>query len=147
MKNPETISGVVTATVAVLALIIAIVQIWTSKKSQRIATAKAIYREYLKLCFDNPDFSYRRTQPKDSGDKLFEKYAWFVSNMLFSCEEIYLHFPYDEKWKNAIILQCSYHSTYLNSEYFKKTDEMNTYSERFVELVDESIKPNKNVTT
>jgi hypothetical protein len=114
---------IATAAVAVLALIIAITQILVGKHEARLAVAKSIYKDYLALAMQNPQFSsasYPIENPrlhefsKDRDD--YEKYEFYVSYLLFAVEEI-LHLTKNSpEWKSGLQAQLRYHALYLQGQ-------------------------------
>ena len=98
LENAERLGGlasVVTAGVAAIALIVAINQICVARNTQREATAKDIYRDYLKLAFEAPRFANPTEFVSKAGGwehegewNKDERYRWFVAFMLNSCDEI-----------------------------------------------------------
>ena len=62
---------------AVIALGFAYLQVRSAEKSQREATAKEIYRDYLMVAFENPELA----SPDDDNQKIIrdDKYRWFVA--------------------------------------------------------------------
>ena len=63
-------------------------------REQREAAEKQVYRDYLKLAFDNEKFSSSEVElPKDKSE--LERYRWYVAFMLNSCDEIVLACPND----------------------------------------------------
>jgi hypothetical protein len=109
------------AFLAVLAtVIIAMWQLNSSRKSQREATAKEIYNQYVKLAFENPLYAdpdetiEKYIDVKKDVSKEFTQYKWFVAYMLLACEEILELMPKDKEWKKTIEHQVGYHANYLS---------------------------------
>jgi hypothetical protein len=107
--------------IAVIALVFAYLQIRSSQQSQQQATAKEIYRDYLRLSFDNPSLA----SPKDDDQEIISdyRYRWFVAVMLNACEEILATFGNDDTWNNVVLAEMEYHKTYLHSQFFLSTRE------------------------
>lgn len=113
------ISDAITASVAILAVLVAIKQLKTSHEDQKITAAKELYRNYLQLAFENPRFS-SPSYPKDNpsfpeiknNPIEFEQYEFYVSNFLFAAEEI-LRIDRSDDWTKTIIAQMKYHALYL----------------------------------
>ena len=115
--------AIATASVAAWAGIYAV-------NSQREATAKDIYRDYLKLAFENPEFANPSEFFWDlSSLKKNEQYRWFVAFMLNSCDEIARSelrgkgwreiISLDdtkkrEGWRKTILLDLQMHKEYLD---------------------------------
>ena len=104
------LGSVVTAVCAIIAIVVAICQISTSRKISAIDA----YASYLELAFNHPLFSSGfQTLTKEQK----EQYEWYVSRMLMACERI-LELRKSDKWKEAIKTQLRFHRDYLNSEDF-----------------------------
>ncbi|WP_316219322.1 hypothetical protein [Bradyrhizobium sp. SZCCHNR2026] len=127
--NAEKLGGIataLTACVALCALIFARKQIQEAKNSQREATAKDIYRDYLKLAFEHPQFANpaifvgeAKGNWKRTGEWIQdEKYRWFVAFMLNSYDEICSIAQGDKIWHEVILIDFKYHKDYLKSREF-----------------------------
>ncbi|HEU4661645.1 MAG TPA: hypothetical protein VFS63_13395 [Pseudolabrys sp.] len=76
-----------TPLVALIAVWVAYRQLKLNRRSQRETTAKATFREYLKLAFEHPDLAegdYQRLVQAGKADK----HSWFVGYFLWAAEEI-----------------------------------------------------------
>ena len=67
-----------------IAIVVAILQIKASNKSQKLATAADIYKGYLTLAIEHPAES--RPDKKGKGDP--EKYDAFITYLLYAADEI-----------------------------------------------------------
>ena len=120
----EDISAYATAlgvVIASVALCVAAFQIWVTRLETRRSTALQIYKDYLKLAMDNPKFSsasYPIDSPRihlfDNDDLEFERYEYYVSQVLFAAEGI-LEITNDLKWHAALLDQLKYHALYLKN--------------------------------
>jgi hypothetical protein len=124
--NPATvIGGLATgfgAAFALGALLAAYFQIRANAKSQREAVALQAHRDYLRLCFDNPEFSSTHAFRVRFGDAPFrgsdgsyrsmegERYQWFLSILLNTCEQVLLHLEKSEDWRETMRRQLTYHA-------------------------------------
>jgi hypothetical protein len=109
--------------VAIAALIFAYAQVTSAKKSQREATAKTVYHDFLKLAFENPKYAY-----PERGLLNDEKYRWFVAIVLNACDEIaWSVFP-DHVWEAVVFEELKPHAEYLTSPQFKEDGEWRLYS-------------------
>jgi hypothetical protein len=126
------LSTVVTALVAVLALVGAIYQVRASRENQREATASALYAEYLSLAIQYPKFAGACIQASREGEwtEEFESYKWFVSLMLHACEQIVDLTQGDKGWEATIKAQLTYHRDHLLSASFRR----DYYSKELVAL-------------
>jgi hypothetical protein len=120
-----------TVALAVIAVIAAFITAWAAinaRNSQREATAKDIYRDYLKLAFQHPKFA----NPEASGDlaamRKNEEYRWFVAFMLNSCDEIARIKSRDKGWRKTIRLDLRMHEEYLGSPEFVEDGGWGLYS-------------------
>jgi hypothetical protein len=91
------------AITAVAALFVARWQLKLNRQNQRETTGKTIFRDFLKLCVEYPDFAY--------GGKQHEpRYEWFVAHFLWAAEELLEHAP--AEWEPNLRLYVSYHRDY-----------------------------------
>ncbi|WP_305846325.1 hypothetical protein [Photobacterium kishitanii] len=121
-------------------------QIQSGESQAQRQLAKSMYKSYLKLAFEYPEFA----EPKISGSEysnnlrycsslaVVEKgeskkcqlqYEWFVSRMLYTAENV-LALDLSEEdlktWRRTIEVQISNHTVYLKSESFSNS--IDTYS-------------------
>jgi hypothetical protein len=120
-----------TVALAAIAVIAAFITAWAAinaRNSQREATAKDIYRDYLKLAFQHPKFA----NPEAFGDLAAmsknEEYRWFVAFMLNSCDEIARIKSRDKGWRKTIRLDLRMHEEYLESPEFVEDGGWGLYS-------------------
>jgi hypothetical protein len=142
IKDFGNYSEIATAATAFLALFGAILQIVIGKHEARKALANSIYKDYLLLAFENPQFSaasYPKSNPKikqfSSDDDTYEKYEFFVAHMLFAAELILERTKGDGEWRETLIDQFRYHSLYLSSQDFPE----NHYADDMKKLIEEAI--------
>jgi hypothetical protein len=136
-ENAEKLGGlatVVAALVAILATCIAVLALLTGRNSQREATAKDIYRDYLKLAFDNPEIAIAHRA--DRGQE--EKYQWFVAFLLTSCDEIVRIMPRDKTWRKGIRIDLKPHLEYFRSREFEEDGGWDLYSRKLKAIADEA---------
>jgi hypothetical protein len=116
---------------------IAIIAIFCASRSQREATAKDIYRDYLKLAVANPRLANPRDFEISKDDrKQLERYRWFVAFMMNSCDEIARTRGRDEGWRNTIIEDLKMHIEYLRSPEFVDDGGWGLYSRRLKDIYD-----------
>jgi len=135
-------SGVLAAAFALIAIPIAWWQISSNINLGRETLAMETYQEYLKLAFENPQYSGAAIAARTIGlvDSDFdweeasreectalwsgirgrlteqsEKYLWFLSLLLSSCEKIVDHAPNSDGWTSAIQDQLRYHFSSLDA--------------------------------
>ena len=139
-SNSERLSHlatILTALVAVGALVVAIFQIQAANRTQREATAQETYREYLKLAIEQPALADGITL-KDPKPEEEAKYGWFISYFLHSAEHIYSLFPHDVEWGKALASQVCIHRTYLSAAEFQSKYKAH-YAEEFQKFIDRSL--------
>ncbi len=139
-------SGVLAAAFALIAIPVAWWQISSNTKLSRETVAMETYREYLKLAFENPEYSGAAMGARTIGlvDNEFdwdeasreectalwsgiegrlteqsEKYLWFLSFLLSSCEKIVDHAPKSDGWTRVIEDQLRYHYSSLDALWDK----------------------------
>ncbi len=125
------ISQMVTTLIAIGAVGLAYWQVTAARRAQREATAKDLYRDYLRLAFENPKLAV----PDPEDEKLIqqEKYRWFASILLNACDEI-LYCIDDDVWRSVIITELGYHTSYLQSKFFIEDGGWNLYSKTLHEV-------------
>jgi len=143
--NAVTLGTVVMAIAAVAALIYAHLQIADSRNAEHLANANELWRETLRLAFDNPklsdptlrlaDFDYDN-RTIDGSVELFQKYELYVDTILNASEEILGVAPTKE-WQASVRIQLRPHRDYLLSPHFRNSGYLEQYSARFRAFVDE----------
>ena len=142
-----TLSNVVMALAAVGALVYAHLQIGEGRRMEREADANELWRETLRLGFDNPklsdptlnlaDFNYVDLTV-DGSKEMFQKYELFVDNILNASEEVLEVRPTNE-WITAIRIQLKQHHAYLLSEHFKRSGYIEQYTPKFRAFVEKTL--------
>jgi len=104
-------------------------------QSQREANANELWRETLRLGFDNrklsdpslklADFDYDKLTI-DGSRELFQKYEIYVDTVLNASDEI-LEISPTEDWKTSLRIQLLPHRDYLLSPHFKQSGYLNQY--------------------
>jgi len=103
---------IVSALVAVAALVGIYWQVQTNLLSSRENSAREIYRAYLQLSVQNPELAQADIENLNSTTEL-ARYGWLVSYLLYTCEQILVDFPRDPEWRRACLSQMSYHASYI----------------------------------
>jgi hypothetical protein len=134
-QNADTLAAVVTAIAALVALLYAHLQITEGRRAEREANANELWRETLRLGFDNrklsdpslklADFDYDKLTI-DGSRELFQKYEIYVDTVLNASDEI-LEISPTEDWKTSLRIQLLPHRDYLLSPYFKQSGYLNQY--------------------
>jgi hypothetical protein len=137
--NAVTIGTLVMAAAAVVALIYAHLQIAENKRAERRANANELWRETLRLAFDNPklsdptlklaEFDYQ-ARTIDGSIELFQKYELYVDTILNASEEIMQVSP-SKEWDAAVRIQLKPHRDYLLSPYFQSSGYLEQYRPAF----------------
>ena len=137
--NAVTIGTVVMAAAAIAALIYAHLQISENRRAERRGNANELWREYLRLAFENPklsdptlhlaDFNYEALSV-DGSPEMFQKYELFVDVILNASEEI-LEVSPTREWDAAVRLQLKLHRAYLLSPPFLKSGYLEQYTPKF----------------
>jgi hypothetical protein len=138
-QNANTIATVAMGIAAVAALIYAHLQISDSRKGERRANANELWRETLRLAFDNPklsdpslalaDFDYE-AMTIDGSKETFQKYELFVDTVLNASEEILQVLPTPE-WDATVRIQLRQHREYLLSPHFQNSGYLEQYTPHF----------------
>ena len=130
------VASIVTAMVALLALVLAWHQLRVTRREGRLTLAKTIYREYLVMAMDNPMFSSASYPLENPTMHTFwsdadarERYEFYVAHFLFAAEEI-LALTNLPTWRDAMQLHLQYHSLYLATD----GPRLDLYSEEVGEL-------------
>jgi hypothetical protein len=128
------LSGLATLLAVVVAFVgvrIALQQIAANKAvaasadlAAREAAALAAWNGYLRLCFENPTYACadqaRKVVPKGllqlskNPSPEAEKYQWFISIVLNSCEQVLQGMPDANEWRATLIDQVWYHAEAVN---------------------------------
>jgi hypothetical protein len=145
--NAITIGTVVMALAAVAALVYAHLSITENRAAERRANANELWREILRLAFENPKlsdptlglakFDYA-AKTIDGSPELFQKYEMFVDTILNASEEI-LDVSPTKEWKASVRIQLLPHRHYLQSPHFLHSGYMDQYTATFRAFVDEAL--------
>jgi hypothetical protein len=126
-----------TPVVALIAVLVAWLQLALNRRNQRETTAKAVFRDYLRLAFDNPDLAAGDYLALCRAEKK-ESYEWFVAYFLWAAEEILNFARRDKIWWDNLVGQAEQHRQYFETPQFKK--ELRGYSEKVKDLVNDALK-------
>ncbi len=125
-----------TPLVAVAAVLLAWRQLVLNRNNQRETTAKATFREYLKLAVQYPELSatdFRSLQGND-----LERYEWFVGYFLWSADELLELETLESEWGRNLQMLADYHRDYFKTPQFM-SKEYNTYSSTTQALIKSAI--------
>jgi hypothetical protein len=134
------------------ALAFAYTQIRANRRLSRESSALTAYREYLKLCLEHPNLSswtlfareHEGIKPaaiKDVLNSESERYLWFLSILLETCEGMLNDVPDSDHWRLALANQLKYHRKALEVLWREWRE---TYSKPMQTFVDEVLAANKN---
>ncbi|WP_421413540.1 restriction endonuclease [Serratia plymuthica] len=112
-------SPLVSAGVAIWAILVAKATISESKEIAKKTIADTAYQAYLQLAMENPHFSKGYTADgRHERDPMYDQYVWYVARMIFCFEkivEVKGNFK-DESWEKTLKKHLKFHSA-----HFKKT--------------------------
>jgi hypothetical protein len=90
-------------------------------------SAETIWRQYELLCIRHPDFACPELSKLDINRKTFDgtvqkfiSYEYFVSFLLYACEDIEEVYGDEQDWIDSILDELDWHQEYLTSEYFSE---------------------------
>lgn len=106
-------AGVVTALVAVLALIGVKLQLDTADRVQRAQSARDAYRAHLALAITHPGYAEPADSCKATVAPNAAGYVAFVDHLLYAAEQMV---EADDNWEETFFDQLSPHSGYLCSD-------------------------------
>ena len=143
--NSVTLANIAMGLAAIVALIYAHVQITDGRKAERRANANELWRETLRLAFDNPklsdpslkttNFDYENLTI-DGDPELFQKYEMYVDTVLNASEDILAGHPTPE-WYAAVRMQLRTHRDYLLSPHFRNAGYLTQYTPKFRAYMDD----------
>ena len=146
--NAVTLATVIMAAAAIAALVYAHLSITENRAVERRANANELWREILRLSFENPKlsdptlglakFDYG-AKTVDGNPELFQKYEMFVDTVLNASEEI-LDVSPTKEWKASVRIQLLPHRAYLQSPHFLESGYMDQYTAKFRAFVDKALR-------
>ena len=147
-ENAVTLGTLVMAAAAVAALIYAHLQISENRRAERRGNANELWRETLRLAFDNPklsdptlklaEFNYD-DMTIDGSKEMFQKYELFVDTVLNASEEILEVLP-SKEWDAAVRIQLRQHRGYLRSRHFLNSGYLEQYTPKFQAFMQEALR-------
>ncbi|HEX4694425.1 hypothetical protein [Sphingomonas sp.] len=120
------------------ALVVSFLSFRFTRKAQRFANAVGLYRRYLELCVQYPEFA--EPEPSDEisedGDyKKYRQYQWFVGVLFRACEEVLEHGDDPSKWEKTVREQLDYHHVFIRDSTWLVTVGIEQYSEPLQRLL------------
>ncbi|MGL4034720.1 antiviral protein Drt1b [Kosakonia cowanii] len=120
VKLATIVSPLVSAGVAIWAILVAKTTISESKEIAKKTIADTAYQAYLQLAMENPQFSKGYSaDSRQERDPMYDQYVWYVARMIFCFEkiiEVEVNLK-DSSWANTLEKHLRFHS-----EHFKKTN-------------------------
>jgi hypothetical protein len=102
-------------------------QVQFNFKLSRENSVHEIYRAYLQMAVQYPRLAYPESPAAIAAMTREDKarYGWFVSYLLYTCEQILASFPADPEWQRTCQEQIGYHGAYVCTTVIK--DEISHY--------------------
>jgi hypothetical protein len=126
---------IASAVVSIAALGAIYWQVQFNFKLSRENTAHEIYRAYLQMAVQYPRLAYPENDKAVATMAREERarYGWFVSYLLYTCEQILGSFPGDPEWQRTCEEQMGYHASYVCATVLK--DEIGNYDQPMQVLI------------
>ena len=134
------VCNILVAVAAVAALLYAHLQISEGRFADRQAEANELWRETVRLGFENPklsnpslklaDFDYLNLTV-DGSRETFEKYELFVDTILNASESIMEVLP-NKQWEATVASELNQHRDFLLSEHFRDSGYQKQYTPKFL---------------
>jgi hypothetical protein len=147
-KNAEQLGALLMSIAAVAALLYAHVQITEGRESERRANVHELWREILRLGFENPVlsdpslklgvFDYGAKTVEGSRE-MFQKYELFVDTVLNAGDEI-LEVQSTPQWKTTVRIELNQHREYLLSPHFQNSGFIKQYTPQFRAFIQDALK-------
>ncbi|MGV1015371.1 MAG: hypothetical protein ACOYB4_10410, partial [Methyloceanibacter sp.] len=147
-KNAEPLGAILMSLAALAALLYAHFQITEGREAERRANANELWRETLRLSFENPvlsnptiklgQFDYENLTV-DGSRETFQKYELFVDTVLNASEGILSVVPTRE-WLTTVRIELKQHRGYLLSSYFQNSGYLEQYTPEFRAFMHEVLK-------
>jgi hypothetical protein len=124
-----------TPVVALVAVLLAWRQLVLSRRNQRETTAKASFREYLRLAVQYPEYAAGDYETLQAIER--ERYRWLVGYLLWSAEELleFVAIEDEDLWTKNLQLLVSYHREYFKNCPKFMEEEFDTYSAKTQALI------------
>ena len=102
-------------------------QVQFNFKLSRDNSVHEIYRAYLQMAVQYPRLAYPESAASIAAMTREDRarYGWFVSYLLYTCEQILASFPADPEWQRTCQEQIGYHGSYVCTTVIK--DELNHF--------------------
>ncbi|MBM3544230.1 MAG: hypothetical protein FJX44_06960 [Alphaproteobacteria bacterium] len=147
-EHVEPLGALMMSLAALAALIYAHVQITEGREAERRANVHELWREILRLGFENPvlsdptqelgvfDYDARTV---DGSRQMFQKYELFVDTVLNASDEI-LEVQSTPQWITTVRLELNQHREYLLSPHFQNSGFIKQYTPQFRTFIFDALK-------
>jgi len=134
------VAQIASAAVAIAALGAIYWQVQFNFRLARENTAHEIYRAYLQMAVQYPSLAYPESAAAVAAMKREDRarYGWFVSYLLYTCEQLLVSVPNDAGWLRSCKEQIAYHAPYICTSVIK--DELANYDARLQSLIQQVAK-------
>jgi hypothetical protein len=148
LEKLDAVSNALVALAALLALGYAHLQISEARRAERQSEAHELWREVVRLGFDNPvlvdpthklaEFDHNNLTVNGSKET-FQKYELYVDTLLNASEGIMEVLP-NAEWEATIRNELRQHRDYLLSQHFRNTSGFHEeYTQEFQKFVREAL--------
>jgi hypothetical protein len=127
LKDLAQLAPLLTSIVAAVGVGVAWKQLDRNRTNQRETTAKGIWRDYLRLAIEHPDFAFGRYNEAEQS-----KYEWFIAYLLWGAEEI---LEFDASWERNVEVTVGYHRQFYRAHPKWLQEELPLYGEKVKTLV------------
>ncbi|MBX4967821.1 hypothetical protein [Rhizobium binae] len=148
----SSISAAIGTLLTGIGLVYAVLQIRWNKQASREAEALQAYRDYLERCVQYPELSswdmFKKHASNGVKGRVYdawtldsERYLWFVSILITTCDEILMNVSDAEQWRHTLETQLEYHK-----ELLIETPELNgeSYHDATRKLIEKFVPRPKN---
>ena len=115
-------AAVFTSGIAFVAGLLAFLQLRSNQRVAREASAYEIFRDYMKLAFDNPKYSKPDWAAIVIDPESVEKYSWYVGCLLWACDEVLQSTTMTPAWESTVRGHLRSHRLFLSSAQFRSED-------------------------
>jgi ribonucleotide monophosphatase NagD (HAD superfamily) len=132
------LANIVTAAVAIGALLLAYHQVTSANKISRESAATELYNQGLSLALQYPNFA--NPDHFTLSEKEYLSYRWFVASLLLSSEQILIVTNGDKYWRNSVKSSLRRHSAYLAKRQLDEDRNLKIfYDDRLVAVANEIV--------
>jgi hypothetical protein len=117
-QKASAMAAILSFCIAFVAVVFVWRQIENNRQITRETTARQIFRQHLELAINKPQLAL---PPSNPDEQHRTQYEFFVTHLLFTCEEIVAAFPGDQGWKGGCASQMKDHKTYICTSVVTET--------------------------